>query len=74
MYSTMAKAAVSRLSRGVPGREVIRMQSDTLLPEAERRGYRHVFDAFASIVREDGAAGLLAGVGPTVPAPATHAM
>jgi len=44
---------------------LIRMQSDTLLPEAERVGYKHVGDALGSIVRNEGMMGLFAGAGPT---------
>merc|ERR1711998_467787 len=41
-----------------------------MLPEAERRNYRGVGDAFASIIRTEGAMGLFKGAGPT----ATRAM
>merc|ERR1719272_77766 len=44
---------------------LIRMQADTMLPEAERRNYKGVGDAFASIVKADGAMGLFQGAGPT---------
>eukprot|EP00746_Dinoflagellata_sp_MGD_P162680 gnl/MRDRNA2_/MRDRNA2_90344_c0_seq1.p1 gnl/MRDRNA2_/MRDRNA2_90344_c0~~gnl/MRDRNA2_/MRDRNA2_90344_c0_seq1.p1 ORF type:complete len:324 (-),score=66.66 gnl/MRDRNA2_/MRDRNA2_90344_c0_seq1:173-1066(-) len=49
---------------------LIRMQADSLLPEAERRGYRHVGHAFSSIMANEGVMGLFAGAGPT----ATRAM
>lgn len=49
---------------------LVRMQADNLLPEAQRRNYKHVFDAFATIVKQEGAAGLLQGA----PATATRAM
>lgn len=49
---------------------LIRMQTDTMLPEAERRNYKGVGDAFASIVRTEGVMGLFKGAGPT----ATRAM
>jgi len=49
---------------------LIRMQSDTMLPEAERRNYRGVGHALTSIARDEGAAGLLKGAMPT----ATRAM
>lgn len=45
---------------------LIRMQADATLPEAERRGYRHVGHALSSIVRDDGPAGLMSGAAPTV--------
>eukprot|EP00931_Biecheleriopsis_adriatica_P115682 TRINITY_DN9144_c0_g1_i1.p1 TRINITY_DN9144_c0_g1~~TRINITY_DN9144_c0_g1_i1.p1 ORF type:complete len:310 (-),score=56.31 TRINITY_DN9144_c0_g1_i1:183-1067(-) len=49
---------------------LVRMQADNLLPEAQRRNYKHVFDAFATIVKQEGAVGLLQGA----PATATRAM
>lgn len=49
---------------------LIRMQADTMLPEAERRNYRNVFHAFGSIVSIDGVGGLFKGALPT----ATRAM
>jgi solute carrier family 25 oxoglutarate transporter 11 len=45
---------------------LIRMQSDSLLPEAQRRNYKGIGDAFRSIVKSDGVAGLWEGIGPTV--------
>jgi len=44
---------------------LIRMQADTMLPEAQRANYKHVGDALGSIVRTGGVGGLLAGAGPT---------
>lgn len=49
---------------------LIRMQADSMLPEAERRGYSNVFSAFSSIIANEGVMGLFAGAGPT----ATRAM
>jgi len=49
---------------------LIRMQADTMLPEAERRNYRGVGHAFSSIVRDEGMGGLFKGSVPT----ATRAM
>jgi len=49
---------------------LIRMQADTMLPEAERRNYRNVFHAFSSIIGTDGVMGLFKGAVPT----ATRAM
>lgn len=45
---------------------LIRMQADTSLPLEQRRNYKGVGDAFARIVREEGAGGLFTGAGPTV--------
>ena len=42
------------------------MQADSLKPAAERRGYRHVFDALLRISREEGVARLWRGFEPTV--------
>merc|ERR1711957_20906 len=49
---------------------LIRMQSDTMLPEAERRNYRGVGHALSSTVRDEGVRGLFKGAVPT----ATRAM
>eukprot|EP00933_Yihiella_yeosuensis_P024492 TRINITY_DN18_c0_g2_i1.p1 TRINITY_DN18_c0_g2~~TRINITY_DN18_c0_g2_i1.p1 ORF type:complete len:297 (-),score=90.39 TRINITY_DN18_c0_g2_i1:526-1416(-) len=49
---------------------LIRMQADTMLPEAQRRNYSGVGHAFSSIIRDEGAAGLFKGAMPT----ATRAM
>merc|ERR1712050_36702 len=49
---------------------LIRMQADTMLPEAERRNYRGVGNALTSIVRDEGIGGLFKGAVPT----ATRAM
>jgi len=40
---------------------LIQMQADSMLPEAERRGYKNVVDALAGIVKSDGVGGLCAG-------------
>jgi len=49
---------------------LIRMQADTMLPMAERRGYTGVGHALSSIVKTEGIMGIMKGVGPT----ATRAM
>merc|ERR1712228_1154853 len=49
---------------------LIRMQADSMLPEAERRNYRGVFHALGSIASTDGPLGLFKGAMPT----ATRAM
>jgi len=49
---------------------LIRMQADSMLPEAERRNYRGVFNALGSIASTDGPLGLFKGAMPT----ATRAM
>ncbi|PHH87921.1 hypothetical protein CDD83_8236 [Cordyceps sp. RAO-2017] len=45
---------------------LIRMQSDGLKPLAERKNYKSVVDALASIARSEGVAALWAGAAPTV--------
>lgn len=45
---------------------LIRMQADNQLPLAERRNYKNVFHAFATITKEDGFTGLWRGGVPTV--------
>eukprot|EP00932_Pfiesteria_piscicida_P000335 SRR837773.10324.p1 GENE.SRR837773.10324~~SRR837773.10324.p1 ORF type:complete len:278 (-),score=78.46 SRR837773.10324:67-801(-) len=45
---------------------IIRMQADTALPAAERRGYKNVVDALVRVVRTEGGPALLTGAGPTI--------
>jgi len=45
---------------------LIRMQSDGLKPLAERKNYKSVIDALASIAKSEGVAALWAGAAPTV--------
>lgn len=67
------KTAICAVSAGGMGAVVgnpadlslIRMQADSMLPPAERRGYTSIGNAVASIVKEEGALGLLKGAGPT---------
>jgi solute carrier family 25 (mitochondrial oxoglutarate transporter), member 11 len=42
------------------------MQADSTLPEAERRNYKNVFEAFRRIISEEGATSLWNGAGPTI--------
>lgn len=44
---------------------LIRMQSDSMLPAAERAGYSNVFAALGLIVKKEGPMGLMAGAAPT---------
>lgn len=45
---------------------LIRMQADTVCPEAERRGYKNVIDALLRIGREEGLNGFFTGATPTI--------
>jgi solute carrier family 25 oxoglutarate transporter 11 len=45
---------------------LVRMQADSTLPEAERRNYKNVFEAFSRIIREEGVTSLWNGAGPTI--------
>ena len=45
---------------------LVRMQADTTLPEAERRNYKNVVDAFTRIVSEEGVTALWRGAVPTM--------
>lgn len=45
---------------------LVRMQADTTLPEAERRNYKSVVDAFTRIVSEEGVTALWRGAVPTM--------
>lgn len=45
---------------------LVRMQSDSTLPEAERRNYKNVFDAFRRIVSEEGITSCWNGASPTI--------
>lgn len=45
---------------------LVRMQADTVLPLAERRGYKNGVDAMIRMAREEGMAGFFSGAGPTV--------
>jgi len=45
---------------------LIRMQADTVCPEADRRGYKNVVDALLRIGREEGLNGFFTGATPTI--------
>ena len=45
---------------------LVRMQADATLPEAERRNYKNVVDAFSRIVSEEGVTALWRGSVPTM--------
>ena len=45
---------------------LVRMQADTTLPPNERRNYKHIFDAFSRITKEEGFKSLWRGSIPSV--------
>lgn len=45
---------------------LVRMQADSTLPEAERRNYKNVFEAFRRIVSEEGVTACWNGAAPTI--------
>lgn len=45
---------------------LVRMQADTVLPLAERRGYKNGVDAMVRMAREEGLKGFFSGASPTV--------
>lgn len=45
---------------------LVRMQADTVLPVAERRGYKNGVDAMLRMAREEGMRGFFSGASPTV--------
>ena len=45
---------------------LVRFQSDGSLPVDQRRNYKHVFDAFSRIIKEEGLITLWRGSAPTV--------
>ncbi|CAM9648466.1 unnamed protein product [Chrysoparadoxa australica] len=45
---------------------LVRMQSDSMKPVAERRNYRHVFDALTRCAAEEGVGALYAGLAPNI--------
>ena len=45
---------------------LVRMQADSTLPVEEQRHYKHVFDAFGRIVKEEGITSCWKGASPTI--------
>lgn len=45
---------------------LIRMQADSMKPEAERRNYKHVGDALVRVIKEEGVKKLWRGVEPSI--------
>jgi len=66
VYSAIVAGFIGSLVGNPPDLALIRMQADIQLPEAERRNYKNVFDAFSRILKEEGVLGLWRGATPTV--------
>lgn len=45
---------------------LVRLQSDSMAPESERRNYKNVFDAFIRTTKEEGVGALYKGLGPNI--------
>mmetsp|Transcript_33151 Transcript_33151/g.48602 ORF Transcript_33151/g.48602 Transcript_33151/m.48602 type:complete len:306 (+) Transcript_33151:72-989(+) len=45
---------------------LVRLQADSMQPEADRRNYKHVFDALLRTSKEEGVAALYQGVAPNI--------
>ncbi|CAE7839902.1 DTC, partial [Symbiodinium sp. KB8] len=64
--SSLASGAIASAIGNPFDVSMVRMQSDTMLPKAERRGYKNVFDALIRIAREEGVFRLWRGSAPTI--------
>jgi solute carrier family 25 oxoglutarate transporter 11 len=71
--SALQKAGASIIAGGIGSfigtpcdLALVRMQADSTLPFAERRNYKHVFDAFARIIKEEGVTSCWNGATPTI--------
>lgn len=66
MLSGMASGAVA-VCIGTPfDVALVRMQSDSMLPMKERRGYKNVFDALIRMTKEEGIGRLYSGLAPNI--------
>lgn len=65
-FNSLAAGAIGSAIANPCDLALVRMQSDSTLPLAERRNYRNVFHAFKSIVKDEGALGMYRGCAPTV--------
>lgn len=45
---------------------LVRLQSDSMAPESERRNYKNVFDAFVRTTKDEGIGALYKGLGPNI--------
>ena len=66
VYCSLAAGAIGSFIGNPCDLSLVRMQADSTLPPAERRNYKHVFDAFGRIVKEEGVTSLWNGSTPTI--------
>jgi solute carrier family 25 oxoglutarate transporter 11 len=66
IYSSLLAGGIGSMFGTPADLVLIRMQSDSTLPEASRRNYKNVFDAFGRIVSEEGLLSCWKGASPTV--------
>jgi solute carrier family 25 oxoglutarate transporter 11 len=66
VYCSLAAGAIGSFIGNPCDLSLVRMQADSTLPPAERRNYKHVFDAFSRIVSEEGVTSLWNGATPTI--------
>lgn len=66
VIASLAAGGVSSFIGNPTEIALVRMQADGVLPPAERRNYRGIFDAVRRIVKEEGVANLWRGSTPTV--------
>ena len=66
ILSSMASGALGSFIGNPFDLSLVRMQADATRPAAERRNYKHVFDAMTRVVREEGVFSLWRGSTPTV--------
>lgn len=64
--ASMASGAIASVIGNPFDISLVRMQSDSMRPAAERRNYKSVFDALFRIAREEGVVRLWRGSAPTV--------
>lgn len=65
-YCSLVAGFVASLVGNPADLSLVRMQNDVSLPVEQRRNYRHVADAFQTIVREEGMLALWKGSSPTI--------
>ncbi|KAM3137730.1 hypothetical protein pb186bvf_010150 [Paramecium bursaria] len=66
LLCSLAAGFIGSLAGNPADLALVRMQADTILPLEERRGYRNVFHAFQTIVKDEGFTSLWRGATPTI--------